>query len=369
MSALGSQVPEVALPDALRVAVNGPVGAEAMEAALCEATGGGTDDAARGARLAALLGILVGRGVHAEELGGLVAGLRRLGRSFEHDSVAAIDTCGTGGDGLSTFNVSTATALLVASLGVPVIKHGNRAVSSTSGSADLLEGLGIAVDVEPEVARQRLDATGFTFLFAPRYHAPLGALRELRRALGVPTAINLAAPLANPGRVRRQLVGVADARALEAVRGALERGGTERGFVVHAAIDEPAAGCVDGRVIGRAHGLASGADELLPCGVNTLLGVGELDDTELDPRELGIERCDVAALSCSTARESVRIVERVFDGERGPARDAVVLNAAAALVVAGVARDFVEGAEHARAGLDRGAARQLVRRLNDGGVR
>ncbi|WP_419186419.1 anthranilate phosphoribosyltransferase [Rohdeia mirabilis] len=296
-------------------------------------------------RLAALLGVLVGRGVTAGELLGTVEALRALVDPFEHPGLnAAIDTCGTGGDGLRTFNLSTATALLVAACGVPVVKHGNRAVSSNCGSADLLEAVGIAVDVPAQVARERLERTGFTFLFAPRYHTSLAALQGLRRALGVPTVLNLAAPLVNPARIARQLVGVADGRALEAVRGALAAGGARRGYVVHGAID----------------GTTRGADELTPCGPNVLLGVGGLEDVVLDPRDLGLERCAVDALRCTSVRESVRVLGCLFAGERGPLRDALLLNAAAALVVAEFATGFEDGLARAAETLDAGRAAALL---------
>ncbi|MFT4538050.1 MAG: anthranilate phosphoribosyltransferase [Planctomycetota bacterium] len=291
-------------------------------------------------QLAALFGVLAGRGVTSTELRGTVSALLEHATPFEHGRPDAIDTCGTGGDGLSTFNLSTATALVVSSLEVPVIKHGNRAVSSHSGSADLLEQLGIAIDMDVVTSRRQLHELNFAFLFAPRFHASLAAIGPLRRALGMRTIVNLAAPLANPGRVRRQLVGVSDERSLKAVAQALEEGGTQRAFVVHG---------------------PCGADEVLPCGPNQLLGVGQLKDQTLDPSTFGMLRSPVEALACEDAAHASRQLHALFQGDVGPLRDALVLNVAVALVVADRARDFYDGAEAARFALDSGlAARQLT---------
>lgn len=336
---------------ALRALMGGELDGDRLRDALVATIRGGTPEFEASARLCGLLGCLGGAGVSPGQLAGVVEALDELATPFEHSAgAAALDTCGTGGDGLSTFNLSTATALVVASCGVPVIKHGNRAVSSSCGSADLLEEIGLAVDVDQTLARERLERTGFTFLFAPHYHAALAAIGPLRRAMGVPTAINLAAPLANPGGVRRQLIGVADGRALEAVRGVLERRAGTRAYVVHGAVSED----------------RLGADELTPCGPNRMLGVGGLPDLMLDPRELGLPRAPIEALACGGRGQAKQLLQGLLDGETGPLRDALTLNAGAALVVAERATDFAAGLEQAREALDSGATRRLVEALTQG---
>lgn len=330
------------LAAALPKAVSGSLLAAEVRASWLEVLDpASTQDSAQ-LRLAALLGILAGRGATALELEGTVAALLECALPFEHDAPAALDTCGTGGDGLSTFNLSTATALVLAAEGVDVIKHGNRAVSSQCGSADLLEALGLDIEASPEQSRRQLEELHFAFLFAPRYHPALAAIGPLRRTLALRTVVNLAAPLANPARVRRQLVGVSDARSLAAVAESMRARGSERAFVVHG---------------------PEGADELLPCGLNRLLGVGELGDLELDPRELGIARAPLASLSCANAQRACRQLQALFLGEQSPLRDALALNVAAALIVAERARDFRDGLEAARASLDSGRAERRLAQL------
>lgn len=341
------------LGQALREAVRGELQGESLRAALIETVQAGDQSAERCARFGALLGSLSGAGVTSEQLAGVVEALDELATPFEHSAgPAALDTCGTGGDGLSTFNLSTATALVTASCGVPVIKHGNRAVSSSCGSADLLEEIGVPVDVDSAAAREQLERTGFTFLFAPRYHSALASIGPFRRALGVPTVFNLAAPLANPARVSRQLVGVADGRALEAVRGVLAGKPGTRAYVVHGAIAED----------------RLGADELTTCGPNRLLGVGGLPDLELDAKELGLPRVPIEALACRNRVEAKRLLGGLLRGEPSALRDALTLNVSAALVVGDRASDFAEGLEQAREALDSGATLRLLDALSPGGL-
>lgn len=337
---------------ALRSAARGELSGAVLEEALLQVARAGEVETGDAARLGALLGMLAGAGVTVDQLSGVVRALETLATPFGHlAGPYALDTCGTGGDGLSTFNLSTATALVAAGCGVPVIKHGNRSVSSNCGSADLLEAIGVPVDVTGADSSRRLAESGFAFLFAPRYHAALASIAPLRRALGVPTAINLAAPLANPARVLRQLVGVADGRALEAVRGVLDARPGAVAYVVHGAVD----------------GARRGADELTLSGSNLLLGVGGLPDLEVDGVELGFARAPIEALACSGPREARRILFEVLSGRAGPVLDAVLLNAAFALVVAGFARDPREGIERARDAIESGGARAVVERLTRGG--
>jgi anthranilate phosphoribosyltransferase len=289
--------------------------------------------------LAAVLGALAARGESEEEIAGAVDALRAAMVPFEHASPDAIDTCGTGGDGLSTFNLSTAAAVVAAAAGARVIKHGNRAASSRCGSADLLEALGLPLELSPRAARAVLDEVGITFLFAPAYHPALRHAASVRRTLGVRTVFNYLGPLANPGRVRRQLLGVASARHTATIAGVLRRLEHERALVV------------------RAH---LGADELLLDGGNDVLAVGLASAPSFEPSDVGLPRADARALCGGDARANAALFERVLAAEPGPLLDAVLLNAAAALFVADVARDPREGVERAREAVASGAARRKL---------
>jgi anthranilate phosphoribosyltransferase len=290
-------------------------------------------------QLAALLGALAVRGETADEIAGAVDALRGAMVAFEHDSPTAIDTCGTGGDGLSTFNLSTAAAVVAAAAGARVIKHGNRAASSRCGSADLLEAAGLPLELSPQAARAVLDEVGITFLYAPAYHPAMRHAAPVRRALGVRTLFNFLGPLANPGRVRRQLVGVGDPRRGAALAEVLARLGHERALVVHA---------------------ASGADELTLEGENRVFAVGIPDGIAFEPEALGLARAPLAALAGGDARTNMRLFERVLEAEAGPLLDTVLLNSAAALVVAGVSDDPREGVDRAREAVLSGAARRKL---------
>jgi anthranilate phosphoribosyltransferase len=258
----------------------------------------------------------------------------------------AVDVCGTGGDGLGTFNVSTAAAFVVAGAGTPVAKHGNRAVSSKCGSADVLAALGIVLEMTPERAALALDAANITFLFAPLYHPVMKKLAPLRRELGVRTVFNLAGPLSNPVEVRRQIVGVDRPERVPVVAGALLALGTERALVF-------------------SH--EAGGDELLPFGVTNVAEVapGGVNRFGLRARDFGVDECGPADLRGGDSIENADLLRRILDGEKGPCRDTVIMNAAAALVVAGAARDYVEGARMAVASIDGGKAQRALVTLMD----
>jgi anthranilate phosphoribosyltransferase len=254
-----------------------------------------------------------------------------------------IDVVGTGGDGSGTFNISTAVAFVVASTGVPVAKHGNRAITSKSGSADVLEALGVRIDHSAESAAVALRENGFAFLFAPAFHPAMKHAGPTRREIGIRTSFNLIGPLTNPAGAARALIGVgapeAAARIAE-VAGVL---GTERTLVVHgAAVDELP---LDGS--GVLHDVAG----------------GKVDTRPVDAAALGLMAAPTSALAGGTADENAAIVEAVFAGEAGPRRDVVLLNAGAALVAAGVAPGIGEGIEIARAALDAGKPSDLLERL------
>jgi anthranilate phosphoribosyltransferase len=282
---------------------------------------------------------LAARGETVEQIAGGAQALRSVAVPFEHDHPDAIDTCGTGGDGLGSFNLSTASAIVATAAGAKVIKHGNRSVSSKCGSADLLEAAGIGLELEPDQARVVLDEVGITFLFAPRYHPAMGCAAPVRRALGVRTLFNFLGPLCNPGRVRAQLLGVNDPARVGDFAAALEALGCERGLVVHG---------------------AGAADELTLAGENLVRPVGAVAPACFDAAPLGLNSAPVEALAGGDVGRNLALLHGLLDGEGGPLRDALLLNSAAALVVARVASDGAEGVALARQALDSGAARQTL---------
>ncbi|RME77033.1 MAG: anthranilate phosphoribosyltransferase [Planctomycetota bacterium] len=296
------------------------------------------------AACAALLVALRARGEHADEIAGMAALLRERAHSVELGVPDAIDTCGTGGDGAGTFNISTAAAFVVAGAGVPVAKHGNRAVSSRAGSADVLEALGVPIESEPERARRMLEHAGFTFLFAPRHHGLLRRLAPLRRELGIRTILNALGPLANPAGVRRQLVGVYAPTLLEPMAHALARLGAEAALVVHG---------------------DDGLDEISLCAPSTVavLREGRVTLERWSPERFGLERAVPDAIPGGDVAHNARVIEAVLAGERGPARDIVCLNAAAALWLADRAPEPEAAFRLACETIDSGRARAVLERL------
>ncbi len=297
------------------------------------------------AHIAALLMGLRVKGESVDELLGCAAAMRRHATSIRSRHRTLIDTCGTGGDGRSTANISTLAALVVAGAGAPVAKHGNRSVSSRCGSADLLEALGVSVDLPPEQVRRCLDEIGIGFLFAPRFHPAMRHALPVRRALGVRTILNLLGPLSNPAGATRQILGVFDPRWLRPFAEVLREVGVESALVVH----------------------GNGMDELDPSAPSQVaeLRDGRIREYFLDPREAGVEPVDLDALRVSGAEESARVARSVLDDAPGAALEAVALNAGAALYVAGLAHDVAEGVRKARAALRDGAARRALERLVD----
>jgi len=249
-----------------------------------------------------------------------------------------VDVVGTGGDGARTFNISTAAGIVAAAAGAAVAKHGNRAVSSVSGSADVLEALGFSLEQPPERIARSIDELGFGFMFAPTHHPAMRHAAPVRRDLGTRTVFNILGPLTNPAGARAQVLGVFAGHLVRTVAEVLAQLGAERAFVVH--------------------GFA-GIDELSPAGPNQVCEVrhGEVRDRVIDPAELGLAPCDPAELQGGTATENAAGVREIFAGrERGGKRDAVLLNAAGAIAAAGHAEDLREGLERARESLDSGAA-------------
>jgi anthranilate phosphoribosyltransferase len=256
----------------------------------------------------------------------------------------AIDLCGTGGDGLGTLNISTAVSFVVAAAGVPVAKHGNRSMSSKSGAADILEALGVKIDLAPEAAEHILRKIGIVFLFAQTHHPAMRHVAKARQAIGKRTIFNLLGPLANPAGVKRQLVGVFAKEWLEPYAEALRALGCERAMVVH----------------GR-----DGLDELTTTDITyaVTLEDGAIAQTEIVPEDAGLKRSSLEALRGGGAAENAQALRALLDGEKSAYRDIVVLNAAAALMVAGRARDIMVGAALAQELLDSGAARDKLEQL------
>lgn len=296
-------------------------------------------------QIAALAVALRMKGETADEVAGFAEAMRSRVPPMRTRRSPLLDTCGTGGDNAGTFNISTTTAIVTAACGVAVAKHGNRAVSSRTGSADVLESLGVPIDLTPVDAGHSLDVLGITFLFAPNYHSALMHAAGTRRELGVRTVFNVLGPLTNPAGATRQLLGVYSDHLVPALAEVLRQLGSERAMVVH----------------GR-----DGLDELTVFASNHVADLenGRIREYELDPKSLGLAHEDRSGVAGGTAAENAATIRRVLEGAAGAARDIVLLNSAAALVVAGLATDFAEGVARARQAIDSGAARQKLAELS-----
>ena len=281
------------------------------------------------------------KGETADELEGLARTMLEFANPV-HASVPVVDTCGTGGDRSGTFNISTIAAIVVAGAGVPVAKHGNRAASSHCGSADLLEALGVKIDLEPADVERCLGAAGIAFMFAPIFHPAFGAAGSVRRELRVPTAFNFLGPLTNPARPHAQVVGVSDERMLPLMAEVLARRGTRA----------------------KLFRGEDGLDELTTTGISTVFDVrdGEVRETHLDPADLGLARAAADDLLGGDAEASAAIARDILGGASGPKRDVVLLNAGAALEVAGASASIADGMAIAAATIDSGAAAAVLER-------
>ncbi len=288
---------------------------------------------------AQVAGLLIGlamKGERPAELVGLARTMRARGVAIDAGP-GAIDTCGTGGDRAGTFNISTAAALVVAGAGAPVVKHGNRSVSSHCGSADVLEALGVKIDAAPAVVQRAVDEAGIGFCFAPTFHPAMRHAVEARKSLGVPTAFNLLGPLTNPARVRFQIVGVARPELTELMARALQQLGAERAWVVHG---------------------ADGLDELSTTGHTKVSEChGQVVRTfYLHPTDVGLPKAVPADLKGGDAAHNAAQIRAVLAGEPGPGRDVVLLNAGAALFVCGHAPSLRQGIALGAAAIDDGRA-------------
>jgi anthranilate phosphoribosyltransferase len=300
------------------------------------------------AQVAAVLVALRVKGETSAEVAGGARALRRAMLRLEASDVdGLVDTCGTGGGRVPTFNISTAAALLAAGAGVRVAKHGNRSFTSRSGSADVLEALGVKIELPIERMAAALEHAGIVFMFAPLMHPAMRHVGPVRRDLGIPTVMNVLGPLANPAGAGRQVVGVAERPRMALLAGALAALGSVHAMVVHG---EP------------------GLDEISPLGTTHVLEVtgGAIRDWTIDPGAYGEGATDAAELAGATPAENAQVIIDVLSGNRrGAARSAVVLNAGAAIYVSGQARDFGEGVGMARGALDAGEGMRALQRLRE----
>ncbi len=316
-----------------------------LDAATAERVMGGIFDGAPAEALVAgfLIALKLKR-ESAEELTGGARAMRARARVLDLNGGDVLDTAGTGGDGAGTFNISTGAALIAAAAGVPVAKHGNRAISGRVGAADVLERFGVKIDLDPEGVHRCLRAAGCCFIFAPAYHPVLARLAGLRRALGVRTVFNLIAPLSNPARPRRQLLGVAEPRLVRLMAEALAALGVDHAMVVHG---------------------EDGLDELslaAPTRIAEVRGTA-ISEFEVRPSELGFEPANMAELMVTDTDHATEVLRRTLAGEKGPAQDVLALNAAAAIYVGGRAASLKEGVATAREILAAGRALGVVERM------
>jgi anthranilate phosphoribosyltransferase len=302
------------------------------------------DGEATPGQIGAFLVALRIKGETADEIAGCAEAMREHVLVVRPARTDLVDTAGTGGDGAGTFNISTAAALVAAAAGAGVAKHGNRAVSSSSGSADVLEALGFNLELPPETIARSIDELGFGFLFAPTHHPAMRHAAPVRRELATRTVFNVLGPLTNPAGARAQVVGVYAPELVPTIADVLARLGAERAFVVHG---------------------AAGVDELSPAGPNLVCEVadGQVRRREIDPLDLGIERCAPGELGGGDPAENADTMRRIFSGANGGKRDAVLLNAAGAIAAGGLARDLGEGVGLAREAIDSGAAGERLEAL------
>ncbi len=293
------------------------------------------DGEATPAQIAAFVIALRMKGETADEVAGLAGAM--LSRAIRIDAGAELDTCGTGGDGSRSFNISTAAAFVAAGAGVRVAKHGNRAMSSSCGSADVLEALGVRIDLEPASVGQCIREVGIGFMFAPKFHPAMKHAAGPRREIGVRTVFNVLGPLCNPAGADAQLLGVADAALVDLMADALMRLGIRRAMIVHG---------------------EDGLDELTLSGPTNVCQIrdGRKDRYVVAPEDFGLQRAGGALLCGGTADENAALLKAVLSGERGAPRDVVILNAGAALTVSGAASGLAEGIRLAEEVIDTGRA-------------
>lgn len=301
------------------------------------------EGAATPAQVAGFVVALRSKGETDDEVAGLARMMRAFSQRIELEG-PLLDTCGTGGDRVGTFNVSTAAAIVCAGAGARVAKHGNRAASSRCGSADVLEALGVKIDLPPDGVKRCIEATGIGFCFAPVFHPAMRHAGVPRRELGVATIFNFLGPLTNPAGATRQALGVADPRMVNKMIGALDRLGSEHVIAFNG---------------------DDGLDELSISGPSRVVELrnGKITRWELRPTDVGIDEAPLDAIKGGTADENARIVRDVLGGEKGPRRDVVLLNAAAGLAAAGIASDIRDGIVRAGEAIDAGRAAEALENL------
>jgi anthranilate phosphoribosyltransferase len=301
------------------------------------------DGGATPAQVGAFLAALRLKGETVDEIAGAAEVMRARVDRVRVDQLIFVDTCGTGGDGSNTFNISTTAAFAVAGAGVCVAKHGNRSVSSRCGSADVLGALGVNVDAPKETVERCIAECGIGFLFAPRLHPAFKAVAGIRRELGIRSIFNLLGPLANPAGARHQVMGVYEPRWVPILGGVLAALGAKHAFVVH----------------------GEGLDEVAITGMTHVAEVkdGSFERYALIPEDLGMKRWPRSEIAGGDADRNARVLCDVLDGQKGAPRDAVLVNAAAALVAAEAAQDLREGVRRAAESIDGGAAREKLARL------
>lgn len=297
------------------------------------------------AQIACFLTALHLKGETAAEITGFARTMRAKVTPVKTRRTGPVDTCGTGGDGAHTFNISTASALVLAGAGVPVAKHGNRSVSSKCGSADVLESLGVAVNITPEEAGLCLDEVGISFLFAPLLHGAMKYAAGPRKEIGIRTVFNILGPLTNPAGAQSQVLGVYCAELAPVLAQVLANLGTKRSFVIH--------GC-------------GGLDEISLAGEALVYEIRgqQVSQQTLDPMDYGLSRAPISSLAGGDASTNARIIKNILSGAPGPKRDVVVINAALGLVAGGLAPDISQGVRLAQDVIDSGSAMKKLKQLS-----
>ncbi len=292
-------------------------------------------------------GFLIGLSMKGETVTEIAAAadvMRSLATPVDITGDHIVDTCGTGGDGASTFNVSTASAFVVAAAGAKVAKHGNRSISSSSGSADVLEAAGVNLELTPDKVKHCIDSVGVGFMFAQKHHGAMKHAIGPRREMGVRTIFNLLGPLTNPARASHQVLGVFDKKWVRPMAEVLQTLGSQHVLVVHA---------------------EDGLDEI-SIGAETHIAElknGQIETYTIKPEDFGMARSEIGQLTVKNANDSLDLIKAIFDGKTGPARDIVVLNAGAAIYAADIADTFEQGVDLAAAAIDSGAATQKLNAL------
>ncbi len=292
-------------------------------------------------------GFLIGlrmKGETVHEIAGSAKAMIEKATKIDFNDENLIDTCGTGGDGVGTFNVSTVSAIIASSAGAKVAKHGNKAVSSKCGSADVLKELGVNIELTPEQAKICLEEIGIVFIFAPLYHTAMKYAAPVRQSLGVRTIFNLLGPLTNPANVKRQILGVFSENLTGKIASVLKELGSKHALVVHG---------------------AGGIDEISISGHTKIseLKNGEIKTYEIHPEDFGLKKWDINFVLGGDAKFNAEIIKRILDGEEGPQRDIALLNAGSAIYVSGVANSISEGIEMAKEAIDSGRAKKKLEEL------